>query len=357
MKSSLESKPLSAPGPEAKPRWAPLEPADARWRHLVQQASGASLYHSERWLTLLARAYRLKLWLFTLERDERPVAGVVFARSKNPLRRRFVALPFSDYCPPLSVEAGAEAELLLQASAAPQRATASWEVRGAAPPAPWDVVRCFASWRLELEGPFAELGKGVAGNFRRDARRAEREGTTVVRAGSRRELARFYTLHLATRRRLGLPAQPWRFFEELHRIFAPAGALETWLARQRGEDVAGAVFLRDRADVYYKWSARAARCPKGASHLILLSALAEFAGRPGRLDLGRTDTRNQGLARFKNHLGAVAVPLPYAYLPGRPGSVSAENPGAAGRLLTALWRRLPAAATRLLGGAIYPYLA
>ncbi|HJU28155.1 MAG TPA: hypothetical protein VJ718_03235, partial [Candidatus Binataceae bacterium] len=70
-----------------------------------------------------------------------------------------------------------------------------------------------------------------------------------------------------------------------------------------------------------------------------------------------TDDRNEGLVRFKRHLGAERINLPYAYFPRAPRNVSAEVPVGARRVVSRIWRRLPLPVARALGGILYSYLA
>src|SRR5207253_6298961 len=55
----------------------------------------------------------------------------------------------------------------------------------------------------------------LARNHRRNVRIAERAGVRIVRGVSASEIETFYSLHLRTRRRLGVPVQPRRFFRLL----------------------------------------------------------------------------------------------------------------------------------------------
>lgn len=67
------------------------------WRRVVTELSADKLYLGELWIELLARAYRLPLSLTTIQESGKAIAAAcVFARSRGPLSRRFISLPFSD---------------------------------------------------------------------------------------------------------------------------------------------------------------------------------------------------------------------------------------------------------------------
>lgn len=334
-------------------RLRPFGEDRALWHELLNSVPGATLYHRDPWMQLLARAYGLSLWLATLHRDTSVVAGCVFARV--PLSRRFTSLSFSDACPPLAKEPGADRRLLdaLVAQAPSHR---SYEVRGIGGVAGWETVECFANWRLGLDQPLARIEKGLAVNFRRNLRRASRETIKIDHGSGIDLLERFYAMQVESRRRLGLPAQPWRFFELAREIFAVEGNFEVWMARENGEDSASAVFLGDGDVIHYKWGARRPNRRSNANHLLFWNAIEEFAPRARLLDLGRADVRNQGLMRFKAELGASVSPLPSSFYPRAPRHVSAEVLTGGRAILARIWSRMPMFATQMAGRVVYRFL-
>ncbi len=336
----------------AELRWQRWSEGRASWLELVGSSPQATLYHRESWLQLLSRAYGLSLWLATLHHDGAPAAGCVFARSA--LAGRYVALSFSDTCPPLARQPQAARELMAVLVA--QNPSRAYEVRGVGGVERWQTVECFADWRLNLDQPLAKLERGLAINFRRNLRRALSQPIGIERGNSVHLLARFYGLQVQSRRRLGLPPQPWRFFNLAREIFAPQENFEVWIAREGGVDVAGAVFVRDRDVIYYKWGARRPQHRSCANHLLFWNAIEEFSHRAHILDLGRADIRNQGLSRFKAELGAAATMLPLCFYPRAPAQVSAEVLTGVPAILSRIWRRMPLWATKMAGCVLYRFM-
>jgi Acetyltransferase (GNAT) domain len=333
--------------------------ADCRelWEELAGAAPQAGLYHSTQWHLILNLAYGMNFVVAAVEDGARPVAGCVLARSRKPFSRRLIALPFSDYCPPLELRPGGAAQL---AEALAPRLSArreSCELRGVAAPAPWRVDDRFQHWSVDLRGSAATIEKAMDRNFRRQVRRAREAGLTVSQGSSTQYAERFYALHLENRRRLGLPAPPWRFFRLVAEVMGGCGRFEVWLASAGGRDLGGVVLLKDRAIAHCKWSARAGNAPSGAMQLLFWSVCTNYAGAFDTLDLGRTDIRNEGLSRFKREIGAAPAPLPYAFYPDPPAQISSEDLSGTARIASALWRRLPPAVARAVGGAVYGYLS
>lgn len=333
------------------------EQAREAWNRLVAIAPGVSVYHRERWLETLRRSYGFRLLVAAVEGQPGEIlAGCVFARSKNPFAPRLIALPFSDFCPPLEIDPGASHQLLERLVERPP-AGAGYEIRGLGASPPWAVSDCFCDWVLDLARPLAAIERSLSASCRRKIRLAVRAAVAISRGTGREAIGRFYALMLEARRRQGVPAQPLRFFELLYQLFDEGKDLEIWFASHRGRDVACDLILRDGDRLYYKWGARTDESPTGATQLLLWTVIQQNAGRSRFLDLGRTDKRNAGLNQFKRELGAIAHPLPYAFLPKVRSRISPEVLGARDRILSAIWRRLPPPATRLLGSALYGYLA
>ena len=326
----------------------------ALWHKLLNIFPGATLYHRDSWIELLRRAYGFPVWVATLYHAGNVVAGCVFARA--PLSRRFISLPFSDTCAPLAREPEA-AHLLLNALVTQASSRRAFEVRGIGGMAPWETVDCFVNWQLNIDLPLGRIERALAVNFRRNLRNASKQAIKIERGSSIEFLERFYGLQLESRRRLGLPPQPRRFFELARAIFAAEDNFEVWIARENREDVASAVFLRDGDVVHYKWGARRSNNRSHANHLLFWNAIEEYASRTRLLNLGRTDIRNQGLMRFKNELGATASPMPCSFYPRTPRRVSSEVLTGSRAIVARIWRCLPIFATELAGRLIYRFLA
>ena len=199
-----------------KLRLCSFDEDQAAWQELMKSAKDKTLYHRHSWIRLLSTAYGFQSWLATLHKDGRIIAGCVCAHPR--LSRRFVALPFSDACPPLALEPQA-ADCLLRALAVDAPRGRTYEVRGIGGVSSWKTVEYFVNWWLMLDRSLPQIQKHLAINFRRNVRRASRHTVRIERGSGLNLLERFYSLQLMSRRRLGLPPQPWSFFRLTKEIF------------------------------------------------------------------------------------------------------------------------------------------
>jgi lipid II:glycine glycyltransferase (peptidoglycan interpeptide bridge formation enzyme) len=186
-------------------------------------------------------------------------------------------------------------------------------------------------------------------------RRAEREGIVVERGCFRADLSEvFYRLHVATRRRLGVPVQPRRFFMLLWERMLEPGRGFVLTARRGKTAIASAVFLSLGGRVTYKFSA-SDRSPFGAPDAILWTAILQSSRDGARvLDFGRTATGNVGLRQFKLWWGTREEPLTYTVFASHAPTAAKGRAAAA---LAPMIRRAPPWVAQGLGAFAYRFTA
>ncbi len=343
---------VSSREPELK--IVPLEQARAEWDALTGSHPEATLYHREPWLEVLRRSFGVRPSVAMIDDSSSTKAACLLAQG-NPIRRSLISLPFSDFCPPLAVNDSARERLLSRLAGIQNRPRL--ELRGVAGGYPWNVLHHFQRWTLDLSRPFQAIEKAADRETRRHLRRAREAGVSVECSRDAEAMDCFFNLQLESRRRLGVPSQPLKFFRTVHEVFAQRDSIEVWFALHQGKRIAAVVVLRDGHDLHAKWSARVAGSPDGASHLIFMAIAEHHAQHAGSLDFGRTDSRNRGLSRFKRELGATPSDLPYSYFPLMPTVTSAENLTGVWRTASRVWRNLPLPVARVLNNVTYRYLA
>lgn len=330
--------------------------ADRRWRTLLAESPEASVFHHPAWLRLLQTSYRYGLSACCVAtEDGRLVAGLPVATVASRLTgRRLVALPFSDLCPAVVGEGAPRLSRweLGDALADMQRSRAlPLEIR-----APTELVAGaspgdrFHHHVLALEpDPAAVQARFARSQALRGVRRALREGLRAEVRTDRNALAAFYRLHMATRRRLGVPTQPRRFIMGLEALF-DQGLGFVLLVRAGSRDAAAAVFLTSHGVLTYKYGASDPRSlPARPNNLLFMEAIRWGCEHDYRtLDLGRTHWGQDGLRSFKLSWGAEERELRYRHL-GR----AATRDGRVGSALGAVIRRSPPVASRLIGEVLY----
>jgi CelD/BcsL family acetyltransferase involved in cellulose biosynthesis len=336
-----------------------LDGADPGWREFLLGHPDALPYHHPAWVATLAAAYGFEPRAAIIRGADGEIAGgIPLIELGGRIRgRRWVSLPFTDFCPPLATDA-AEHELgVALERLREEREIASHEVR--APLAGRELGAAQRGVRhiLPLADP-DDLFRGFRSQVRRNVRKAERSGIEVRRADTRDELTRtYFGLHADTRRRLGVPPQPRRFFEQLWKHALEPGFGYLLLAYRGGTAVAGAVFLEWNGRIVYKygasdrehWSLR-------PNNLLFWQCIRERAAAGAlSLDFGRSDLEDEGLRAFKAGWGAAEQPLYYTHLGS--DAIGRDRVSGGAQLLRPIVKGCPIWVGRMLGLALYRHTA
>jgi CelD/BcsL family acetyltransferase involved in cellulose biosynthesis len=337
---------------------------DPRWLSFVERHPRALIFHHPAWADMIGSTYGYQRFALCVLDGDRQVAGGLPVIEIRGLRRqrRWVSLPFSDLCPPLlSEHLEAESFTMALEQARLDARVRSLQVRaelaGADRYQGSEAVIHTTSLERDVDALFQTFHRS---QVQRNLRRAERE-QLVVRVGSDQEdLTRsFYGLHVQTRRRLGMPVQPRRFFSAIWEQLLEQGHGWLLLVESDSRPVAAAVFLTSPAKqtVTYKYGASdSAFWSKRPNHLLFAHAI-RLACEQGyrQFDWGRSDLPDAGLREFKNGWAGVEEPLLYTTLVD--GEPAAEGSGRALNAARAALSHSPAWVCRVSGEMFYRYAA
>jgi hypothetical protein len=328
---------------------------DPDWMRYIDNHPDSHLFHHPAWLTFLAACYGYIPYVALVRNHEGEVtAGLPFMEISHFNTRRWVSLPFSDYCPPLysskealhKLENGIINETL-------KRNISELELR-------WDysssglyqstdhvltTTRLFTDSDLVLDN--------IKGNDFRKVKLGLKRGIEIEKSTSMEAMKIFYKLHVETRRRLGVPVQPWRFFQLLSEQIIQPGMGFISLARHEGEYLAGIVFLKWKSTLIYKFSASSQKGRQlAASYPVTWDAICWGCENHYSLfDWGRSDIGDDGLRDFKNRWASKEKPLVYS----RNRKDGASLLEKAKPLVQSMLSRAPAWVCRLSGEILYRY--
>ena len=334
--------------------------SDPIWLAYVQGHPDATVFHHPVWLELVASAYGYRPMIVTL-RDTRNsiVAGLPLVEIRSWLTgRRLISLPFTDYCPPLGRNASDVTELASVLSDwRSSIGQPSLEIRGAMPRTygfhtSQVAVRHLLTLEPDVERVSSRFRKSASGKVRQ----AQRAGVEVTLSRSADGLSTFYRLHCLTRRRLGVPVQPKRFFEELWRSVIEREFGFVLLAHRAGQAIAGAVCLSWNRSLIYKYAASDPREMRSRPNNLICATAIEWGCRNGyrTLDFGKSELEHEGLRSFKSSWGAIEQPLEYSYLGAEPRR---PQPGHVRGAVSRVIRVSPPIVCRALGEVLYGHFA
>jgi hypothetical protein len=341
--------------PERVGRSCAIDPiSDARWLDLVERAPDATPFHHPLWLALIRDCYRYPITaVCTADDDGRLLTGIPIATVTSRLTgTRLVSVPFSDICGPIASDGEDAEELMAPLEAERRRRGLTLEIHDAVPALlGGGPSEDFYRHVIPLDADEATAVKRVKSSKRLGASRAERSGLRARERFDPAAIDEFFRLHVLTRHKLGVPTQPKRLFTGLRPLLEQRLA-SVIVVEGRDGPVSAGVFLHHRSTWTYKYGASdPAHLDQRPNDLMVLTGVRlACASGSTALDLGRTESDNDGLCRFKRDFGAEERPLQYTKSPPPAKEKSVRSISGLQRTLI---RRTPPAIGRVVGAVIY----
>jgi hypothetical protein len=329
------------------------------WDELSADHPDQNVFHTSAWARVLHDTYGHRPCYLNVTVARSTVALLPIMEVCSPLTgRRGVSLPFSDCGGPLFFKHEAlGATFRALAEFARLRRWRHLELRGGPAPPEVKPALIYGGHRLDLTRGLERVEAGLKPSTRRCIRRAQRSGLTVEIERSEKAMSSYYGLHTLTRRRHGLPPQPFSFFRSVARHLVGPGSGFIVLVRRRGRPVAGAVFLGSGETVVYKFGASdPASLGDRPNHLVLWSAIENLVSSGCRwLHFGRSHPSAEGLLRFKYSWGAEYEPLSLFryHVSSRSWLANCAFPAESHR---AVFGWMPSPMSRFAGSLLYPHL-
>jgi hypothetical protein len=334
---------------------------DPHWDADLASCPGASFFHTTAWARVLKSTYGYTPAYFALRESGRLRSVLPFMEVNSWLTgRRGVSLPFTDECAPLAPDFDTFRRLY-------QEALVYARVRH------WKYIECrggrsrfgdapastsFFGHLLDLRPGADKVFSGFDSPVQRALRKADRSGLTIEFSRDLDAVRAFYHLLAKTRKRHGVPPQPFPFFAAIHRHILAENLGWVVLARHEGKPVAAAVYFHFGKTAIYKYGASdKAYQHLRANNLVMGEAIKRHADEGFEtLNFGRTSITNPGLRKFKLSWGTSEYSIDYVRHDLRTDAFVAAEPPSSG-WQTRLLKILPAPVSRLIGSVLYKHVA
>lgn len=339
-------------------RIATLPIADPQWRDFIFSHPDAGPFHLPEWASVVADTYGFDPFVLGVRDTDGELLGGLPVVSVPSLRggHRWVALPFTDYCQMLvrnDADTAAIAEVV--SAYALESPVRELELRCEFPEL--DRAHAVQAGYHSVIPLSADPGDLHPNKVHRNLRnRAIKQGIRVSFGTTAGDVASYYRLHTLTRRRLGVPVQPRRFFGLIADRLIAQGNGFVATAYLGDEVLAAGLYLSHGATLVAKFAASdPAHRNNSGGYLVdwevMLRACAEGYTV---LDLGRSDLDADGLRVYKKGWGAIETPLTYTRISQHAPS---EKRPSVGELPKRIIRNSPTWVCRLLGETLYRWTA
>jgi lipid II:glycine glycyltransferase (peptidoglycan interpeptide bridge formation enzyme) len=144
-----------------------------------------------------------------------------------------------------------------------------------------------------------------------------------------------------TKKRIGVPCHPWKFFKNMFKILNDDIIL--YIAKYKGEIIAGGIREYFKDTVICGYSAANPKYLKLEPYNAFMWKTIKDAGLKGYkyCDFGRVSYDNTGLIFFKKRWGTIEKKLYYSYYPKNPKSLTGNRKNIKYKLGVKVIRRMP----------------
>lgn len=320
------------------------------------KSPAADIFHTAEWCRVIKSTYNYRpIYQVATEDGLMKMLFPAFEIRSFLTGNRAVSLPFSDFCFPISDRE----ELLLEAarSLVDLGRNSGWkyiEFRGHSLLPGTTSCQNFFHHQLDLEPSEEKIWKSLKETNRRNIKKARRAGLRTKFDRTTNGLDEFYRLHLLTRKRHGLPAQPRSFFRKIHEHIIARKLGIVVLTLWKNQPVAGAIYFYFNNRAIFKYGASNAIFHHlRPNNLVMWEAILWLKENNCHLlSLGRTDLHDQGLLYYKQQWGGYESVLKYSryYFDGQHSrSSEIQEP----RWSVHFLKRMPLWTIELLGRVIY----
>jgi len=328
---------------------------DKSWLDYLESHSNATIFHHPAWIQLMEKSYGYRPYVLVFNKDDKIRAGVPFMEIRSLITgNRYVSLPYTDYCQPLY-----EDDLSLKIltdwfnEAFQNKKMPRIQLR-------WDYPttghiknqKIYVNHAIQIDSNPELVAKKLKRTHRQNIQTAINRGVVVDQGNQLEHLRSYYSLQLETRRRHGVPAQPWSFFNHLATTIFKQGLGFVMLAYYESKCIAGVVFLHWKHHLVAKYSASLEEAMILRPNNLLFWKGIEWGCNNGFsvFDFGRTEQSNQGLCRYKRGWGAEETELTYSIFSNKPVHSGEDF---SHKMMQSVIQKSPIWVCRLIGELLY----
>jgi hypothetical protein len=334
---------------------------DENWDSKLAAIPSASFFQGTAWARVLSETYGFTPVYFTNStvgpgRSILPVMEVF-----SPLTgKRGISLPFTDECAPSSSDCDTFRALFQEASDFGRaREWGYLECRGIREVmGDTQASTSFFGHQLELHDDPATHFSKFSSSTRRAVRKADQSGLTIEFSESEEAMQVFYDLLRRTRKRHGLPPQPFSFFSNIRSHILAKNQGTIVIAKRGNVCTAAAIFFHFGRTALFKFAASDESYHQlRVNNFVMWNAIKWHAHRGFEMmDFGRTSLFNEGLRKFKLGWGTHERPIDYFKYDFAKGAFVTARDESSG-WYNRVFRMMPKSLSKLAGTALYKHAA
>lgn len=301
-------------------------PSD-EWDTFVYKHPLGTIYHTSQWMNVIEQSFPHITGQIIVIRNSRNeiTAGLpVYLVDSWLTGRRLVSAPFATIFDPL-VNNATELQFILDSiiSLYKKYQCNYVEIRTQKNVSLFDdnkffkLVKFYKYHYIKLIEPEELKKRFYRTSVRRSITRSLKYDLKFIVSEEKSALKLFYDIYAKTRKRLGLPVQPFNFFINLLQILSKINGISILLAQKNANTIAGVIAFKYKDSFSLEYGGYDLSFNKFyPNHFLYWNAIT-FAYSEGYkiFDFGRTAANNKGLIDFKSRWGTEVVDLPKFFYP------------------------------------------
>jgi len=323
-----------------------------------------NLFHHSSWLNVLKNSYGFDVKVINSQssviNSQLSVSnqmlnfnGIPFVIKKSSRKVRYISLPFSDY---VSLPHSVEENDMIISKILNSNPEVEIEIRDKYEGNGFESKLVGYKHLLLLSMSEEELFNSFKKTqVQQPIQKSSRDGLTSEIRVDYKSVLKFYQLHLLTRKKLGVPIQPKKFFYHFWNEIINKKMGYVVLVYLKDIIISSGVFAGFNKVLTYKFSAsNPGYLNYRPNNLMLWTAIQEAKRRGFEVfDFGRTDLETEGLRKFKLGWGTVEEPLYYSYYPKIPDDSKFKF--VKDKIVAPIIKYSPKFVCRLSGELLYKY--
>ena len=333
----------------------------SQWNQLLLNTPGHTFFHTQNWAQVLTETYNYNPYYITSREKDRFSVLVPLLEVNSKLTGvRGICLPFSDYCRPV-IDENIDHQEVLKAviSLATNLNWNFFEIHGEGISQHTNSSESFCYRHiLTLQEDETQVYSKLRSNYRRKIKKALNGGVKVEILRSKEAMYQYYRLHCLTRKKHGLPPQPLKFFENIHRHVIAKNQGFVVLALYKEQYIAGSVFFHFGDQVIYKFGASDTNFLHIPTNFLVMWHAIKWSCNKGykTFCFGKTEPSNTGLIQYKDGWNAEKQDVKY-YRHALKSSGAHQSEKKSDKTGYAIFRKMPLPVLKIAGSLMYRHAA
>jgi len=327
------------------------------WDSLLLDNNNYDFFHTSAWAQVLKKSYGFTPIYFAEFDDDRLSFLMPFMEVGSSIfGKKAVSLPFTDQCAPFALNKeslGEAVRFVIEYGEKSGWKSLEWRDDSYFSEEVLSSER-FYTHDINLDKTESEIFSSFDDGNQRNIKKSGREGVIIRSEQSLDSLGKFHQLNCLTRKRHGLPPQPFAFFNNVFEDVISKGRGTVVSAFYKETVIASSVFFYFGKRALFKYGASNMEFQNLRPNNLIMWEALKWVRQQGfkTMNLGRTEAENQGLLRYKRAWGAKESLLKYYKYDLRKKSFLQKHSGL-GPMSTKLLARTPISVLRLIGRLFY----